>query len=121
MLCNNYINASIWISMSSSVILYNKYILHYANFRNFFLIPAFPLLLTTWHMLFSALATRVMAKTTNLLDGLDRVDINWSVYFKAIMPIGLLFSASLAFCNYAYLTLSVSFIQMIKVIFKHDI
>lgn len=104
--------------MSSSVILYNKFILHYANFRNLFLISAFPLLLTTWHMIFSALATRVLAKTTNLLDGLQTLDINWDVYLKAIMPIGLLFSASLAFCNYAYLTLSVSFIQMIKVLLK---
>lgn len=33
-------------------------------------------------------------------------------WFKSIVPIGALFSASLIFSNLAYLTLSVSFIQM---------
>ncbi len=66
-------------------------------------------------MLFSGIATRVLAKTTNLMDGLKTLNITWEIYAKAIMPIGLLFSASLVFCNYAYLYLSVAFIQMIKV------
>ena len=33
-------------------------------------------------------------------------------WLKSIVPIGALFSASLIFSNIAYLTLSVSFIQM---------
>lgn len=101
------IYVAIWICMSSSVILYNKYILHFAGFP-------FPIILTTWHMIFSALATRILAKTTNLMNGLQTLNITWEIYLKAIMPIGLLFSASLVLCNYAYLYLSVAFIQMIK-------
>lgn len=95
--------------MSSSVILYNKYILHYANFP-------FPIALTTWHMIFSALATRFLAKTTKLLDGLHNIDMTWSLYNSAILPIGFFFSCSLVLCNYAYLYLNVSFIQMIKAV-----
>ena len=35
-------------------------------------------------------------------------------WYRTILPIGALFSASLIFNNMAYLTLSVSFIQMLK-------
>lgn len=40
--------------------------------------------------------------------------MSWERWFKNIVPIGALFSASLIFSNLAYLTLSVSFIQMLK-------
>ena len=66
-------------------------------------------------MLFSGLATRIMAKSTNLLDGLKNIEMTRETYINAILPIGLLFSFSLVLSNYAYLHLSVSFIQMIKV------
>lgn len=36
------------------------------------------------------------------------------VYFRAIVPIGILYSASLVFSNLVYLYLSVAFIQMLK-------
>lgn len=36
-----------------------------------------------------------------------------SSYMRNIVPIGALFSASLVFSNLAYITLSVSFIQML--------
>ena len=35
-------------------------------------------------------------------------------FLKSILPIGALFSGSLILSNYAYLSLSVSFIQMLK-------
>jgi hypothetical protein len=38
--------------------------------------------------------------------------MTFSLWAKSILPIGALFSASLIFSNMAYLTLSVSFIQM---------
>jgi len=56
-----------------------------------------------------------MAKTTNLLDGLKNIEMTRPTYINAILPIGLLFSFSLVLSNYAYLHLSVAFIQMIKV------
>ena len=66
-------------------------------------------------MIFATLATQVLARTTNMLNGLEKIKMTRKVYVKAILPIGVLFSISLAFSNYAYLYLSVSFIQMIKV------
>ncbi|KAG0142198.1 hypothetical protein CROQUDRAFT_243341 [Cronartium quercuum f. sp. fusiforme G11] len=98
---------SIWIVLSSSVIIYNKYILSDLNF-------AYPIWLTTWHLTFATIGTRVLARTTNLLNGLSLIQLSWDRWAKSILPIGALFSASLIFSNMAYLTLSVSFIQMLK-------
>ncbi|KAJ1560962.1 hypothetical protein HK405_005381 [Cladochytrium tenue] len=98
---------AMWILLSSSVILYNKYILHSLDFP-------YPIFLTTWHLIFATVATRVLAKTTSLLDGLQRVKITTDVYARAILPIGVFFSLSLVFSNEAYLFLSVAFIQMLK-------
>lgn len=97
-----------WITMSSSVILFNKWILDTANFR-------FPVVLTTWHLAFGTLMTQILARTTTLLDGRKKVKMTGRVYLRAIMPIGLFFSLSLICGNLTYLYLSVSFIQMLKV------
>lgn len=94
--------------MSSSVILFNKWILDTANFR-------FPVVLTTWHLAFGTLMTQILARTTTLLDGRKKVKMTGRVYLRAIMPIGLFFSLSLICGNLTYLYLSVSFIQMLKV------
>lgn len=75
-----------------------------------------PIALTTWHLLFATIGTRIMLRTTRLLDGVHNVQMSWDRYFRNIVPIGALFSASLIFSNMAYLTLSVSFIQMWVVI-----
>lgn len=53
-----------------------------------------------------------MLRSTRLLDGVYSVQMSWDRWLKNIVPIGALFSASLIFSNMAYLTLSVSFIQM---------
>ncbi|KAI5798057.1 triose-phosphate transporter family-domain-containing protein [Peziza echinospora] len=96
-----------WICLSSAVILFNKYILHTLGF-------AFPILLTTWHLVFATIATQVLARTTHLLDGRHAVPMTISVMLRAILPIGIFFSMSLIFSNQAYLFLPVSFIQMLK-------
>ncbi|PKY08540.1 UDP-galf transporter [Aspergillus campestris IBT 28561] len=98
---------SAWITLSSSVILFNKYILDYANFR-------FPIVLTTWHLCFATLMTQILARTTTLLDGRKTVKMTGRVYLRAIVPIGLFFSLSLICGNVTYLYLSVAFIQMLK-------
>ncbi|KNZ62735.1 hypothetical protein VP01_1228g5 [Puccinia sorghi] len=98
---------SIWITLSSSVIIYNKYILSDLHF-------GYPISLTTWHLTFATIGTRILAKTSHLLDGLSQITMTWHRWFRSILPIGALFSASLIFSNMAYLTLSVSFIQMLK-------
>lgn len=42
------------------------------------------------------------------------------MFIRSILPIGLLFSASLILSNTAYLYLSVAYIQMLKVIIIHS-
>lgn len=75
----------------------------------------YPIFLTTFHMAFATVGTRLLARFTHLLDGLKDVEMTNERWYRNILPIGVLFSASLIFSNMAYLTLSVSFIQMLKV------
>ncbi|KAH8752698.1 triose-phosphate transporter family-domain-containing protein [Hyaloscypha sp. PMI_1271] len=96
---------SVWIVLSSIVIVFNKWIL-----------DRFPLsiTLTTWHMLFATIATQILARTTSLVE--KSVDMNPRLYFTAILPVGMCFSLSLILSNLVYLYLSMSFIQMLKAI-----
>ena len=66
-------------------------------------------------MVFATFMTQVLARTTTLLDGRKTVKMTGRVYLRAILPIGFFFSLSLICGNQAYLYLSVSFIQMLKV------
>lgn len=97
-----------WISLSSSVIIFNKWILDTAGFR-------YPIVLTTWHLAFATLMTQILARTTHVLDSRKKVPMTGKIYLRAIVPIGLMFSLSLICGNLTYLYLSVSFIQMLKV------
>ncbi|KAA8641301.1 solute carrier 35 member [Aspergillus tanneri] len=97
----------LWIGLSSSVILFNKWVLASAKFD-------FPLFLTTWHMAFATGMTQVLAHFTSTLDSRHKIPMTPIKYMKAIVPIGLMFSLSLICGNLAYLYLSVSFIQMLK-------
>jgi len=97
----------IWIVLSSSVIIYNNYLYNTLNFK-------YPVFLVTFHLTFAAIGTRILQRTTNLLDGTKDVNMNKDMFMKSILPIGLLFSGSLIMSNTAYLYLSVSYIQMLK-------
>lgn len=97
----------IWIILSSTVILYNNHLYSTLNFR-------YPVFLVTWHLTFAAIGTRVLQRTTHLLDGAKDVHITKDMFVRSILPIGLLFSASLILSNTAYLYLSVAYIQMLK-------
>lgn len=72
-------------------------------------------LLTCWHMTFSALATQVLARTTRWLDGRHEIQMTRRFYTRAIVPIALFYSASMVCSNIVYLYLNVAFIQMLKV------
>ncbi|KAF9061544.1 TPT-domain-containing protein [Rhodocollybia butyracea] len=97
----------IWIVLSSSVIIYNNYLYNNLNFR-------YPVFTVTWHLTFAAIGTRVLQRTTRLLDGTKDVSMSKDMFLKSILPIGFLFSGSLILSNMAYLYLSVSYIQMLK-------
>ncbi|ODQ50205.1 DUF250 domain membrane protein [Saitoella complicata NRRL Y-17804] len=98
---------TVWIAFSSSVILFNKYILSTLSFP-------FPITLTALHLLFATLATRLLAHSTSLLDSRHDTAMDWTQWSRRVLPIGVAFTASLIFSNQAYLWLSVSFIQMLK-------
>lgn len=72
------------------------------------------MILTCWHLVFATLATQVLARKTKLLDGRKRLKMTGRTYLRAIVPIGLVYSASLVCSNMVYLYLSVAFIQMLK-------
>ncbi|KAL7422225.1 hypothetical protein Q5752_002871 [Cryptotrichosporon argae] len=74
----------------------------------------YPVFITSFHLGCAALGTRILRATTHLMDGLDNIPMTPTLYAKSIIPIGVLFSGSLILSNTAYLTLSVSFIQMLK-------
>ncbi|EXF81071.1 triose-phosphate transporter [Colletotrichum paranaense] len=97
----------VWISLSSSVILFNKWILDTLNFR-------YPVILTTYHLTFATIMTQILARWTHVLDGRKSVKMTGRVYVRAIVPIGVFFSLSLICGNLTYLYLSVAFIQMLK-------
>ncbi|KAL6715265.1 hypothetical protein ACLMJK_007529 [Lecanora helva] len=96
-----------WITLSSSIILFNKWILDTAKFH-------YPITLTCWHLTFATMMTQLMSRTTKLLDGRKTVKMTGRVYLRAIVPIGAMFSLSLICGNLTYLYLSVAFIQMLK-------
>uniref|UniRef100_A0A0D6QWM5 Sugar phosphate transporter domain-containing protein n=1 Tax=Araucaria cunninghamii TaxID=56994 RepID=A0A0D6QWM5_ARACU len=102
----SYVYVAIWISLSFTVIVYNKYILD----RNMYNWP-FPISLTMIHMGFcSALALLLV----RVLKVVEPIGMTKEVYLSSIVPIGALYSMSLWFSNSAYIYLSVSFIQMLK-------
>ncbi|KAF8306099.1 TPT-domain-containing protein [Clavulina sp. PMI_390] len=97
----------IWMALSATVILYNNYLYNTLDFP-------YPVFTVTWHLIFASIGTRVLQRTTNLLDGTKDVNITKDVFLRSILPIGFLFSGSLILGNKAYLYLSVPFIQMLK-------
>ncbi|KIM67284.1 hypothetical protein SCLCIDRAFT_108224 [Scleroderma citrinum Foug A] len=97
----------VWIVLSSAVIIYNNHIYNAMQFR-------YPVFLVTWHLTFAAIGTRVLQRTTSLLDGAKDVHMSKHMFIRSILPIGLLFSGSLILSNTAYLYLSVAYIQMLK-------
>lgn len=96
-----------WIACSSSVILFNKWLLDTMNFR-------FPVILTTYHLTFATIVTQILARWTTILDSRKKVKMTGRVYLRAVVPIGVFFSLSLICGNVTYLYLSVAFIQMLK-------
>lgn len=102
----SYTYVSIWIFLSFSVIVFNKYILD----RKMFNWP-FPISLTMIHMAFCSFLAIVLVRVLKLV---EPIGMSREVYLTSVVPIGALYSLSLWFSNSAYIYLSVSFIQMLK-------
>uniref|UniRef100_A0A7N0V373 Sugar phosphate transporter domain-containing protein n=1 Tax=Kalanchoe fedtschenkoi TaxID=63787 RepID=A0A7N0V373_KALFE len=102
----SYAYVVIWIFLSFTVIVYNKYILDPKMFN-----WPFPISLTMIHMAFCSALAFLLVRVLKLV---EPVSMSSDLYLKSVVPIGLLYSFSLWFSNSAYIYLSVSFIQMLK-------
>ncbi|KAL6769247.1 MOT20A [Auxenochlorella protothecoides x Auxenochlorella symbiontica] len=94
---------TLWIGLSSTVIMYNKWLLSFSGFP-------YPVALTLWHMVFCSFLATVIVK----LGYVEPIGMSRETYLRAIVPIGFLYAGTLWLGNAAYLYLSVSFIQMLK-------
>ena len=92
-----------WIATSACVIMHNKYIMDNLDFP-------FPITLALFHMAFSA----TVAHAAVGLGLVEKPGMPWETYWRAVLPIGVLYSLILSLSNTTYMYLSVSFIQMLK-------
>ncbi|TYG38508.1 hypothetical protein ES288_D13G229200v1 [Gossypium darwinii] len=102
----SYTYVCIWIFLSFTVIVYNKYILD----KKLYYWP-FPISLTMIHMSFCATLAFLLIKVFKFV---EPVSMSRELYLSSVVPIGALYSLSLWLSNSAYIYLSVSFIQMLK-------
>ncbi|CAK9147124.1 unnamed protein product [Ilex paraguariensis] len=102
----SYTYVGIWIFLSFTVIVYNKFILD----RKMYNWP-YPISLTMIHMGFCSSLAYLLVKVFKVV---EPVQMSRDLYLKSVVPIGLLYSLSLWLSNSAYIYLSVSFIQMLK-------
>lgn len=102
----SYSYVAIWIFLSFTVIVYNKYILDKKMYN-----WPFPISLTMIHMSFCATLALLLVRVFRLV---EPVSMSRDVYLSSVVPIGALYSLSLWLSNSAYIYLSVSFIQMLK-------
>jgi uncharacterized membrane protein len=100
----SYSYVLVWMSISISVIMFNKWLLAYSGFP-------FPIALTLWHMFFCSTVGFICVRVLKLVKSHNMTP---KEYWTRVMPIGLLYAGSLWLSNSAYLYLSVSFIQMTK-------
>ncbi|KAK8505374.1 hypothetical protein V6N13_045812 [Hibiscus sabdariffa] len=102
----SYTYVAIWIFLSFTVIVYNKYILDKKMYN-----WPFPISLTMIHMSFCASLAFILIKVFKVV---EPVSMSRELYLSSVVPIGALYSLSLWLSNSAYIYLSVSFIQMLK-------
>ncbi|WZZ38112.1 hypothetical protein YC2023_034371 [Brassica napus] len=102
----SYSYVAIWIFLSFTVIVYNKYILD----KKLYNWP-YPITLTMIHMSFCSTLAILLIKVFKLV---EPVSMSRETYLRSVVPIGALYSLSLWLSNSAYIYLSVSFIQMLK-------
>ncbi|KAH7854120.1 hypothetical protein Vadar_010331 [Vaccinium darrowii] len=102
----SYTYVAVWIFLSFTVIVFNKYILD----RKMYNWP-FPISLTMIHMAFCSSIAYLLVSVFKVV---EPVSMSRDLYLRSVVPIGALYSLSLWFSNSAYIYLSVSFIQMLK-------
>ncbi|KAG6643801.1 hypothetical protein I3843_08G012500 [Carya illinoinensis] len=101
-----YAYVLIWIALSFTVIVYNKYILDKKMYN-----WPYPISLTMIHMAFCSSLAFLLVRVLRLV---EPVTMSRELYISSVVPIGALYALSLWLSNSAYIYLSVSFIQMLK-------
>lgn len=101
-----YIYLLLYTTLSSGVILYNKWFLstRYFNFP-------YPITLTMIHMGFSGAVAFFLIRVVKVV---APIKMTFKIYMTCVVPISAFFASSLWFGNTAYLYISVAFIQMLK-------
>lgn len=102
---SDLLKVAVWIVISSTVILYNKFLLSFGGFP-------YPVLLTLLHQLFSGVAA--WALQCYGVKGAEAKRLDLRTMATKIAPISVLFALVLWLGNTAYLYMSVSTIQMTK-------
>ena len=92
-----------WIFLSSTIILFNKWIISTKRFH-------YPLTLVLLHMSFVSVCAQLWRRA----GWSEAPTITWRDMITRFAPIAALFAASLGFGNAAYLYISVAFVQMLK-------
>jgi drug/metabolite transporter (DMT)-like permease len=105
----SYCYVAVWIFLSFTVIVYNKYILDPKMYN-----WPFPISLTMVHMTFCSTLAVALVRLLRLVDPPSSPPMTPHLYTSSVVPIGALYAMSLWFSNSAYIYLSVSFIQMLK-------
>ena len=100
-----YVYIVFWISISCTMILFNKAVLDQMKFP-------YPMFLTTWHMVFATVMTQILSRTTNMLPGVREKKVDSKALQTQIFPVALCFAFSLVLSNKSYIYLSVSYIQV---------
>ncbi|GJP63401.1 hypothetical protein CLOP_g20488 [Closterium sp. NIES-67] len=99
----SYFYVLVWIVLSFSVIVFNKFILD----KKLYNWP-YPISLTMIHMAFCSSLAFLLVKVLRVV---EPISMTTHMYLTSVVPIGALYSLSLWFSNSAYIYLSVSFIQ----------
>lgn len=94
---------SVWLLLSSGVIIFNKWLLSPQNFP-------YPVALAFWHMLFCSMVG-ILAVQSGCV---KRQDVTWKTCFNICLPVAALGAAGLTLGNAAFVYLSVAFAQMLK-------
>ncbi|KAK3157377.1 hypothetical protein QOZ80_2AG0120770 [Eleusine coracana subsp. coracana] len=105
----SYAYVGIWISLSFSVIVYNKYILDPKMYG-----WPFPISLTMIDMACCTIVATALDRVLHIVDAPTSSPMSLNLYASSVVPIGTLYALSLWFSNSANIYLSVSFNQMLK-------
>eukprot|EP00670_Eutreptiella_braarudii_P005889 CAMPEP_0174285840 /NCGR_PEP_ID=MMETSP0809-20121228/9752_1 /TAXON_ID=73025 ORGANISM="Eutreptiella gymnastica-like, Strain CCMP1594" /NCGR_SAMPLE_ID=MMETSP0809 /ASSEMBLY_ACC=CAM_ASM_000658 /LENGTH=339 /DNA_ID=CAMNT_0015381715 /DNA_START=15 /DNA_END=1034 /DNA_ORIENTATION=- len=99
-----YACVAAWMTSSGAVVLHNKWLMTVFNF-------SYPATMTMMHMSFSFIVAFIIIRVLKLV---PRPEITNRQIWGAIFPIGACYSIVLVCSNYAYVYLTVAFIQMLK-------